>query len=122
VVGSYERGDRAVSVSKLAALAEFYGAPVSELLPDRSEHGTTESAAFDHVVLDLTRLTGAHLPESVYEPLIRYATTIQVQRGDYNGRMLSLRRDDVQALAIVLGREPEALLGELSDHGLVRIG
>ena len=33
VVGSYERGDRAVTVQKLSELAEFYGVPVSELLP-----------------------------------------------------------------------------------------
>ena len=33
VVGSYERGDRAVSVQRLADLADFYGVPVSDLLP-----------------------------------------------------------------------------------------
>jgi transcriptional regulator with XRE-family HTH domain len=33
VVGSYERGDRAVSVAKLAELGDFYNVPVSELLP-----------------------------------------------------------------------------------------
>src|SRR4051812_50229915 len=34
VVGSYERGDRAVTVQRLSELAIFYGVPVSELLPD----------------------------------------------------------------------------------------
>ena len=34
VVGSYERGDRAITVAKLAALAAFYAVPVTELLPD----------------------------------------------------------------------------------------
>src|SRR5204862_2719624 len=34
VVGSYERGDRAVTVQRLAELADFYGVPISELLPD----------------------------------------------------------------------------------------
>src|SRR2546421_264541 len=34
VVGSYERGDRAVTVQRLADLADFYGVPVAELLPD----------------------------------------------------------------------------------------
>ena len=33
VVGSYERGDRAVTVQKLAELARFYGVPMSELVP-----------------------------------------------------------------------------------------
>ena len=34
VVGSYERGDRAVTVSRLAELADFYRVPVAELLPE----------------------------------------------------------------------------------------
>jgi transcriptional regulator with XRE-family HTH domain len=34
VVGSYERGDRALSVPRLAELADFYQVPAAELLPD----------------------------------------------------------------------------------------
>jgi transcriptional regulator with XRE-family HTH domain len=34
VVGSYERGDRAVTVQRLSEIAVSYGVPVSELLPD----------------------------------------------------------------------------------------
>jgi transcriptional regulator with XRE-family HTH domain len=34
VIGSYERGDRAIATHKLAALAAFYGVPIGELLPD----------------------------------------------------------------------------------------
>ena len=33
VIGSYERADRAVTVSRLAELAEFYRVPVAKLLP-----------------------------------------------------------------------------------------
>ena len=53
VVGSYERGDRAVTVSRLAELADFYRVPVSELLPDGSgvRHEPTNK-----IVLDLERL------------------------------------------------------------------
>ena len=40
VVGSYERGDRAVTVQRLSELAEFYGVPVGELLPEGMSAGT----------------------------------------------------------------------------------
>src|SRR5256885_9988552 len=42
VVGSYERGDRAVTVQKLAELADFYGVPVAELLPGGSPTSSSE--------------------------------------------------------------------------------
>src|SRR5919202_6502453 len=51
VVGSYERGDRAVTVQKLAELAEFYGVPVSELLPQGSPSAASEPPP--KLILDL---------------------------------------------------------------------
>lgn len=33
VIGSYERGDRAITVARLSSLAAFYGVPVPSLLP-----------------------------------------------------------------------------------------
>ena len=54
VVGSYERGDRAVTVQKLAELADFYGVPVAELLPDSAPGSASEPPA--RLVLDLERL------------------------------------------------------------------
>ena len=54
VVGSYERGDRAVTVQRLAELADFYGVPVGELLPEGSPAGSAEPAA--RLVIDLEQL------------------------------------------------------------------
>ena len=39
----------------------------------------------------------------------RYAATIQLQRQDFNGRLLTIRRDDLRVLAAVLGRRPDDL-------------
>ena len=47
VVGSYERGDRAVTVQKLAELADFYGVPVAELLPEGRVPSGSEPAHED---------------------------------------------------------------------------
>ena len=40
--------------------------------------------------------------------LLRYARSIQSQRGDYNGRVLSIRADDMRALAIIYDTSPPA--------------
>ena len=45
VVGSYERGDRAVTVQRLAELADFYGVPVQELLPGHHPRRRRRAAA-----------------------------------------------------------------------------
>ena len=49
------------------------------------------------------------LDEPDAEVLARYAATIQLQRQDFNGRLLTIRRDDLRVLAAVLGRSPEEL-------------
>ncbi|HWW44618.1 MAG TPA: transcriptional regulator, partial [Acidimicrobiia bacterium] len=68
------------------------------------------------VTLDLVRLNQLEEPDA--EVLARYAATIQLQRQDFNGRMLTIRRDDVRVLAAVLGRTPEALGARLDELGL----
>src|SRR5205814_3887202 len=55
VVGSYERGDRAVTVAKLAELAEFYNVPVAELLPDARE--SRRGIPAPKLVIDVHRLS-----------------------------------------------------------------
>ena len=115
VVGSYERGDRAVTVQKLAELAEFYGVPVAELLPDSTPGSVSEPPA--RLVLDLERL--GQVPADKVGPLARYAAAIQAQRGDYNGRVLSIRAADLQALAVFYDCTPTELIERLADHGVL---
>jgi transcriptional regulator with XRE-family HTH domain len=114
VVGSYERGDRAVTVSRLAELAEFYRVPVSELLPDGS--GIRQEPT-NKIVLDLERLYDVASEDLAY--VARYARAIQQQRGDYNGRVLSIRADDLRALAIVYDSSPSGLIERLNEHGVL---
>ena len=122
VVGSYERGDRAVSVAKLARLAGFYGVPVSELLPPISEGGSRgiDSGRVPDagVKLDLSSLERDETPNR-YAPVLRYAKTIQIQRGDYNGRVLTLRTEDLRALAILYATSIDDLIERFSDEGLL---
>ncbi|MGI8773436.1 MAG: transcriptional regulator [Actinomycetota bacterium] len=120
VVGAYERGDRNVTVAKLAELAGFYGVPVSEIIPSDGGHA---GSAFDRrrrVVLDLEGLE--RVPESDRDPLSRFTTAIQIQRGDFNGRVLTIREDDLMALALLYQTSADDLARQLDDWGLLTNG
>ncbi|MGH3443291.1 MAG: transcriptional regulator [Nitriliruptorales bacterium] len=123
VIGAYERGDRAISAAKLAALADFYSVPVGELLPEppNAVMPAAPDVGEEHtVVLDLTRLAEEESP--ALRPISRYATTIQQQRGDYNGRMLTLRSEDVRTLSVVLGVSTDEFIDRLTREGVVVAG
>jgi hypothetical protein len=50
--------------------------------------------------------------------LRRYLGMIQVQRQDFNGRMLTIRGDDVRAIACLFDLSAEGMLRRLDDLGL----
>jgi transcriptional regulator with XRE-family HTH domain len=125
VLGAYERGERAISVPRLQRLARFYNVPVDQLLPSDEGPGfapqTVAAPANDSsVTIDLRRLENLSGPEA--EMLNRYLTMIQVQRQDFNGRMLTIRRDDLRAIACILGVSVDSATGKLDDLGLSLAG
>lgn len=120
VVGSYERGDRAVSVSRLAELAEFYGVPISELLPTEEGAPASRIDPSAKIVLDLQRMQG--VPAEDAAPLIRYAQSIQRQRGDYGNKVLSIRGEDLRALALMFDTSLEQLTEKLVTWGVLAPG
>jgi transcriptional regulator with XRE-family HTH domain len=118
VVGSYERGDRAVSVAKLAELSEFYNVPVSELLPKEEIIPGASAIAASRVMLDLRRLSRSDLDPEL-RPVSRFAHTIQLQRGDFNGNVLTIRGEDLRALSVIYGTDPDELVIRLEDEGVL---
>ena len=114
VVGSYERGDRNISASRLCELAEFYGVSPSEVLPtDDSPRPADRGRS---IVIDLTKVEG---DGERWRGLRRYCESIQLQRGDYNRQLLSIRGDDLRALAIILETSPDSLVEELREAGVL---
>ena len=116
VIGSYERGDRAVSAHKLALLADFYEVPVVELLPD--EERSRRRSSDDRLAVDLQRLREqADDPELA--PLLRLVRHVQWLRDDYNGQILSLRADDLRTIAVSMGAPADRLDAWLDERELL---
>ena len=123
VLGAYERGERAISVPRLHRLARVYQVPVDQLLPRETDDTDgafldltqPASAAPRKVVLDLIGLEEVGGPTG--EMLRRYVAMIQVQRQDFNGRVLTIRRDDLRAIACVLDTPTEQATERLNQLG-----
>jgi transcriptional regulator with XRE-family HTH domain len=131
VLGAYERGERAISVPRLQRLAKFYNVPVDRLLPgdvavdggeviDLDDDAEASRRVFrdddERIRIDLQRLDLIESPER--ELLSRYLHQIQMQRQDYNGRVLTIRREDLRAIACMFELTPETLRRRLDDLGV----
>lgn len=114
VIGSYERGDRNISATRLLELAEFYEVPAAEVLPGENPARRTDDGT--GIVIDLARLEAAG---ERWQGVRRYCESIQLQRGDYNRQMLSIRGEDLRALAVIAEVNPDQLLELLRGADLV---
>jgi transcriptional regulator with XRE-family HTH domain len=101
VLGAYERGERAISVPRLERLARFYLVPIDQLFP-RESVVEVRSLEVDPtaLVIDLVKLSALTIGPA--QKLQRFFRLIELERHDYNGRMMTIRGDDRRALAIIL--------------------
>lgn len=137
VLGAYERGERAISVPRLQRLAKLYDVPVDQLLPPDEaavtrwgNGGVTEDvvplsarrairagAGADKIAIDLTKLHTVSGPER--DLLRRFLSMIQVHRQDFNGRMITIRAEDVRAIACLFAVTPDSMSARLDELGLL---
>jgi transcriptional regulator with XRE-family HTH domain len=131
VLGAYERGERTISVPRLQRLAQLYEVPVDQLLPSDVSNPLNRASRLTalrggegpsvrrirKVSVDLSRLTEARGPER--DLLRQFLASVQVQRQDFNGKVLTIRQDDLRVMASMLGRSVEALVSRFDELGIL---
>ncbi len=113
-VGAYERGFRNLSLPRLKALADFYRVPVSVLLGETGPTGT-EAKDRRKLIIDLEAMRAV----DPAEPVQRYVQSIIEARGDFNGKVLSLRHDDLKALCVLVGGDIPTGVAQLRAWGVL---
>lgn len=112
-VAAYERGDRAISVPRLARLASFYGVSVGQLLPSNNDvvAGTTaDTATGQRITIDVVKLS--KLRGLAFHTLARFIRMIQFERQDFTHDVVTLGDHDTLALAAML----EVPVSEVRQH------
>jgi transcriptional regulator with XRE-family HTH domain len=112
VIGSYERSDRSISLRKAISLMEFYQVPISELFPEISPEAKTRS-----ISINLVKLADDQSINS--ESLRRFTKSIGDRRKDWNGKLLTIRANDLQFLSLLLGLNESAALDYLAEADLL---
>lgn len=115
-IGAYERGFRNLSLLRLRALAEFYRVPVSVLLGEPGPYNAPPERRKLVLSLDaLRRIDPA-------EPVQRFVQSIIEARGDFNGKVLSLRHDDLKALCTLIGGDIPTGIAQLRSWDVLLDG
>jgi transcriptional regulator with XRE-family HTH domain len=137
VLGAYERGERSISVRRLQRLSHLYNVPVDQLLPPPGptpavatpvvptpaaaavavESVRAPVASRSKVVIDLAKLSNSRTAEA--ELLRHLLAAVQVQRQDFNGRMMTIRGDDLRVISALFGRTVEGMIASLGALDLL---
>jgi len=112
-LGSYERGDRAVSARKLITIANLYEVPISELFEAPRNFMPEE-----RISIDIRRILSTSNPAA--QKFTEVLRSIARMRGDWNGEVISLRGQDVNNFQVFTGLTTEQIQQVVQDYKFPR--
>ena len=112
-LGSYERGDRAVSARKLITIANLYEVPISELFEAPRNFMPEE-----RISIDIRRILSTSNPAA--QKFTEVLRNIARMRGDWNGEVISLRGQDVNNFQVFTGLTTVQIQQVLQDYKFPR--
>lgn len=113
VLGSYERGSRAISLSKLSQLAEFYDVPIQYFFTTKKE------SSEGRWIFDLRRLRNSDTSIFPFNFLAHSLARIAELRSDWDGELLSIRGSDRESFEIVLGKDRDHEVAQLKAMKII---
>jgi transcriptional regulator with XRE-family HTH domain len=126
VLGSYERGTRALSVKRAIQIADFYGIPVHHLFGSFQVNEVIET---HRLTIDVRRMRnyaktytlqiGSENHLNFFTSLSRLITHLQNLREDWNGEIISLRSKDLDPLIVFLGSTKKEYITWLTEQKLL---
>jgi transcriptional regulator with XRE-family HTH domain len=113
VLGSYERGTRAISLSKISQLADFYEVPIAFFFS--SENISNEG----RWIFDLRRLKERNDGNFPLNFISNSLARIAELRADWEGEVLSIRESDRLSFEIVLGAGREDHIARMKTMQII---
>lgn len=98
VVGSYERGTRAISIERLQELADFYQVPIQYFFEVGQKSVKSEISRY---IFDLRKLEQSRTFDKSLERTAQVLLYFTRLRGDWNGEVLSIRSSDGDLLPLM---------------------
>ena len=118
VIGSYERGARALSISKAEELCTFYGVPFESLFIDTKSRDISDLSR--GAVLDLRKIRERLGDPDVFtHKLHDLVSWVATARSDWNGEVMSLRKSDNDLIMMITHKQPIELNSALINRGFL---
>jgi transcriptional regulator with XRE-family HTH domain len=114
VMGSYERGTRAISLERLQEIADFYEVPIQYFFG--ADKAQVDSMRM-RLTFDLRRLRSSQKMDASFERISQLLALFISKRRDFNGEVLSIRESDGDLLQLIT--DDGEIFKKLEFHKLI---
>jgi len=123
VIGSYERCDRSMSIERAIEIADLFDVPLAEFLTVPSKRPSETSLAsggISTLVIDLRKAKNAPFADQILgRQFSLFLAWIIGLRQDWNGEVLSLRKTDLDTMALLMFKSPNEVIQWLRQNQLL---
>ncbi len=119
IVGSYERGERAVSAYRLMELASLYGVSGAYLVTEAATPARRRSKHDPDAGIRINLERVSQISKEGYRDLKTYIESIKVARDDPTNTVLTLRDQDLPNLSAAMGIPTKETLDVMDELQLL---